>query len=135
MLQNCAHAIYEEIGGDLEPDHKRCGTCKRSTILEVVTDAGRLEQEVRRRLRSGLRERPCRDLDGHPLVQACGRYDLIDDLIGPAFPYSEKLLHLARLHDAPARPSSRLVLGWPSCGAWIIAKVAHFPQSSNHSVV
>jgi hypothetical protein len=89
MLQNCAHAIYEEIGGDLEPDHKRCGTCKRSTILEVVTDAGRLEQEVRRRLGSGLRERPRLDLDGHPLVQACGRYDLIDDLIGPAFPYSE----------------------------------------------
>ena len=89
MLQNCAHAIYEEIGGDLEPDCKRRGTCKRSTILEVVTDAGRLEQDVCRRLGSGLRERPRPDLDNHPLVQACRRYDLIDDLIGPAFLYNE----------------------------------------------
>jgi len=89
MLQNCAHAIYEEIGGDLEPDHKRCGTCKRSTILEVVTDAGRLEQEVCRRVGLPLYEKSGTARNSHPLVQACRHHELIDDLIGPAFPYSE----------------------------------------------
>ena len=77
LLQNCAHQVYEEIGEDLEPDNRRKGTCKRSTILEVVTDAGRLEETVKRK--NG----------GMVLVAACRNYSLIDDLIGPTFPYDE----------------------------------------------
>ena len=78
-LQSCALAVYEEISFDLEPDYKKRGTCRRSTILEVVMDAGRLEQEV------------CRleKLPSLKMVEACRNYGLIGDLIGPAFPYAE----------------------------------------------
>jgi hypothetical protein len=88
-LQNCALSIYEEVSFDLEPDCKKRGTCRRSTILEVVCDAGRLEQEVCRCEGLPLLEKSGTSRDSHPLVKACRNYSLILDLIGPAFSYSE----------------------------------------------
>lgn len=85
ILQNCAHAVYEEVAYDLPPDNKKNGTCRRAVILEVVTDAGRLEQEVVRSLaRRGIPP----GLD-NPVVKSCQDYDDIMALIGPAFPYGE----------------------------------------------
>lgn len=90
LIQNCAHSVYEEVSYDLEPDSKKTRTCKRSTIIEVVCDANRLEGKVRRR--AGLSGFPTsgREVDpdeNHPLVKAMEDYDLLKALIGPAFPY------------------------------------------------
>ena len=85
ILQNCAHAVYEEVSADLPPDNKKNGTCRRAVILEVVTDAGRLEQEVRR----ALQHRGIPNTLDNPITKACRDHEKIDDLIGPAFPYSE----------------------------------------------
>jgi hypothetical protein len=82
ILQREAHMLYEEVSYDLEPDNRR-GTCKRATILEIVTDAGRLELRIRQR----RVERIARQ-DTERLVKAC-RSEKIADLIGPAFPFAE----------------------------------------------
>jgi hypothetical protein len=75
--QRAAHGIYEYVGGDLAPDNPRRGTCKRSTIVEVVLDAGRLEQDLK-----------CRGKLTDQLAAALHGKDA-EDLIGPAFPYLE----------------------------------------------
>jgi hypothetical protein len=78
-----ATSLYAELGGDLEPDVVRGphrGTCRRATILEVVLDAGRLEQQVRRRLKIADADRD------HPAVLAC-HGELAEAIVGPAFVY------------------------------------------------
>ncbi len=80
-LQEEAHGVYEYVAQDLPPDHKRSMTCDRDTIIEVVLDAGRLEQALR---------------DGKRMSQTLAAFferkvtyeDLID-LVGPAFPYEK----------------------------------------------
>ena len=75
--QRAAHGVYEYVGGDLAPDNKRRGTCKRSTIVEVVLDAGRLIQDLKE---SG---------DLTPELEKALHGQDAEDLIGPAFPYEE----------------------------------------------
>ena len=89
MLQRCAHTVYEYVASDLAPDFKSRPTCKRSTVMEVVCDAGRLEQEVREELKR--KDKVFLGTDGadHPLSKACHSYRALLDLIGPAFPYKE----------------------------------------------
>lgn len=85
-LQNCAWGVYEEVAFDLTPDIKKSRLCRRSTIIEVVVDANRLELAVR--TRENLPKWPRRgepDLAKyHPLVVACNDQAIVD-LIGPAF--------------------------------------------------
>ena len=91
LIQGCAHQVYEEVSYDLEPDVKRQRACRRSTIIEVVTDANRLEDIVRKQAKLPPHPRNVKEKDSaedHPLVRACRNFDLIDDLIGPAFPYA-----------------------------------------------
>lgn len=85
-LQNIAHGVYDEVSQDLPPDFKKKHTCRRSTIIEVVCDAGRIETAVRRQ--TDLQGLPDFIVDNHPMIRAC-RSGLIVDLIGPAFQYSE----------------------------------------------
>lgn len=86
LIVGSAWAVYEDVSYDLEPDNKRKGLCRRSTVLEVVTDAGRLELEVRRRagLSTSFSYGQADRHNDHPLVKAC-RSNLITDLIGAAF--------------------------------------------------
>jgi hypothetical protein len=81
-LQAIAWSTYEEVSYDLAPDFKTRGTCRRSTIIEVVTDASRLESRVR--YVEKLSHSHTEDAN-HPLVKACRNSELIADLIGPAF--------------------------------------------------
>lgn len=106
LLQSAADCVYQEIAPDLEPDIKKRSTCRRSTILEVVTDAGRLETKVRERIGAHRVEfseehghfgdipsvmftQVKDEFSNHPLVLACRNYNKINDLIGPSFPYRE----------------------------------------------
>lgn len=81
LIQSEAHGVYEYVGGDLAPDNKRSMTCRRSTIIEVVLDAGRLEQQLRADDKMTPAMKSAFEYSGP------NRYKLLIDLVGPAFPY------------------------------------------------
>jgi hypothetical protein len=92
LIQREAHALYEEISYDLLPDSKRHRTCKRATVLEVVLDAGRLEEGVRERLLRDESYKKILEKDPTykpPILRAFDDYDRMQDLVGPAFLYDE----------------------------------------------
>ena len=75
VLQAAAYGMYQrELGGDMPAQYKD-GTCSRAVVMETVLDAGRLEQDLKRRdrLTPGLEK----------FFKA--EYKLMLDLIGPAF--------------------------------------------------
>jgi hypothetical protein len=76
-IQYEAHGLYQYIGADLPPDNKKRGTCRRATIIEVVLDAGRLEEQLKRK--------------DEALAKAvfAADYQTLIALVGPAFPYAE----------------------------------------------
>jgi len=80
-IQREAHGVYEYLGQDLAPDHKRTRTCKRDTIIEVVLDAGRLEQD----LKDHKRMTP--SMAAMFASRDPRHYEDLIDLVGPAFPY------------------------------------------------
>ena len=81
VLANEAYAVYDYIASDLSPDNEKNMTCKRSTIIEVSLDAGRLEQQLKEKKRmTPNMEKFFRSSDG-------GRYRDLIDVVGPAFGY------------------------------------------------
>lgn len=94
-LQAEAFGLYQYIGGDLPAENRR-GTVRRAVIIEVVLDAGRLEQQLRQRKRS-LNRQVESQLNKKNVALADklrktfdnGNFSLVEDLIGPAFPYKE----------------------------------------------
>lgn len=45
-LASAAHAVYSHIAGDLGPGPRRDGLWPRRDLIEVVFDAGRVENEL-----------------------------------------------------------------------------------------
>lgn len=81
ILQRCARGVYEDVAYDIDPEGELGGSVDRDTVLEVVCDANRLENELRRSLKLGR-------LQPLPIQRVFDDYDILLDLIGPAFPYS-----------------------------------------------
>jgi hypothetical protein len=48
LIQSAAYALYQYIGYDIPAETKR-GTIKRDTLIEVIIDANRLEEELRKK--------------------------------------------------------------------------------------
>lgn len=76
-IRTGARALYEEIAPDIQPENKRRGTVKRDVIIEIVLDAGRLEEKFR------FSNRPVANA-----IHNMSYQDLID-VVGPAFSHEE----------------------------------------------
>ncbi len=76
IIRYTTYGIYDDIGYDLPAENKR-GTVRRSTLMEVCLDAGRLEMRLEEK-RKDLAE-----------VVRRADYKTLIDLVGPAFSYAE----------------------------------------------
>lgn len=76
IIRYTAYGIYDEIAYDLPAENRR-GTVRRSTLIEVCLDAGRLEMRL---------EQKRQDL---AVIVQKADYATLIDLVGPAFGYAE----------------------------------------------
>lgn len=77
FIANEAYGLYEYLGYDLPAENKR-ETIRRSSLIEVCLDAGRLEQRLKERKRQDL-----------SIIVQKADYNTLIDLVGPAFRYAE----------------------------------------------
>lgn len=80
-IANAAYQLYHSIGGDLPAENKR-GTIRRSSLIEVCLDAGRLEEDLKRSKQGHLADILRKAFNE-------GGYLKIIDLVGPSFRYAE----------------------------------------------
>lgn len=77
LIASEAYGLYQYFGYDLPAENKR-GTIRRSSLIEVCLDAGRLQQRLEEKKRKDLSD-----------ILDRADYETVVDLVGPAFRYAE----------------------------------------------
>ncbi len=77
LIANEAYGVYQQVAYDIPAETKR-GTIRRSTLIEVCLDAGRLQKNLEDKKRKDLSD-----------IVNKADYDTLIDLVGTAFRYAE----------------------------------------------